>query len=163
VSDGLRQTLNEYLAALERVTELRRSATLRWKSEFERIELYRREWGAGGPHRLEDTRMHNELLKECSSKMRSLSSTIREASDAMNMRNEELYERAHQICNDPNLGPIAALDYMRDEFVKRVGEFPSYEVFFTGVNDAYEKLEAFMSRLKATQPANAQKRFWRRS
>jgi uncharacterized protein YhaN len=162
VDDDLRQTLAEYIAALQQLSELRKSVSLRIRSKSARFELRRKEWEASGPHGLEDSKAHTALLRESSSILKELSSVMQDVTDALNQPNDEMYERALRMCGDPGVDPATVLDYFRSEFLNRVEEYPNYEVYFTRSDEAYAKLDAFvLSQQAALSPPAPKKSWWR--
>jgi hypothetical protein len=160
--DELRQSLSGYISAMKQVAELRKSAMLRVRASVARSETHRQEWELSGPHSPEDTETHAVLLNECASILRELTSSLQSTTDEINVRNDEMYDRAQTMCNDPEVDPSVVLAYLREEFSKRMAEFPSYEKYFTRVDEAYAKLDAFIPSQHAHVSPQRQKKSWRR-
>jgi len=89
---------------------------------------------------------------------------MRNIADDLLLRNDEKYDRALIMCDDPESDPVAILDFLRQDDLQRIAEFPTYEEYFNRLDDAYAELETFVGgqSKKVSFPAPKKSR-WNRN
>jgi hypothetical protein len=140
----MRESLMLYISSSRQASELTRTPLLRLRHNSIRIETLRKQWESSGPHSPADMKSHNALMRECAASLRVLSSEMRSIADDLLLRNDEKYDRALSMCDDPEREPVAILDFLRQDDLQRIAEFPTYEEYFNRLDDAYAELETFV-------------------